>query len=70
MATFEQLAYFRYVKELMDLEAAERLDELCKRLEGAELTIAAMGQHIATLEARTSEPPRRGPGRPRTRLNG
>lgn len=63
MATYEQLALFNYVKELMALEAAERLDELCKRLEAIE-------QHVAALEARTLEPPRRGPGRPRTRLHG
>lgn len=63
MATYEQLALFNYVKELMQLEAAERLDELCQRLEACE-------QHIAALEARTAEPPRRGPGRPRKQLNG
>jgi len=69
MATFEQLRLLEYVKELVDLDVAEKFDHICARLEVAEAQMAALREHVVALEVRTAEPPRRGPGRPRKHLN-
>ena len=70
MATFEQIALFNYVKELMALDVADRFDHICSRLEFLEAQLAALREHVIALEVRTAEPPRRGPGRPRKHLHG
>ena len=69
MATFEQLRLLEYVKELVDLDVAEKFDRICARLEAVEAQLAALREHVVALEVRTAEPPRRGPGRPRKHLN-
>jgi len=69
MATFEQLRLLEYVKELFDLDVAEKFDRICSRLEAVEAQLAALREHVVALEVRTAEPPRRGPGRPRKHLN-
>ena len=70
MATFEQLRLLEYVKELVDLDVAERFDHICARLEFLEAQLNALREHVIALEVRTAAPPRRGPGRPRKHLNG